>query len=832
MRLRRSESGEYLVDSLERVATRLEPERTHDPHEDAELLAEEARARRGLRAEARTTVVLAREERRTRIVVALCAALFALEAGGSLSLLAVQVPGVGAAAVNSAAKGVVFAVVCGLVAADVPRFGRLLTLVVLGELALVVGLLVPLAAGDRLLPREAGASDAATLLGWAWLLLSLAIAAALALAQRVAGRSRYGLAYLSSLEFETLEALAEVAVELATLDGEEVARNVDDYLANIRSDRAPTRARQTREGKDHRGGGRRSSSPEKASVRTALILLGLRPLLSLKPPFPLLSPSDRLQLLHRLEGVSDGPSSRRFGALVARVARQLVYLGFYGDARTYPLVGYAPPKLKLGGEGARADSRERVARIPPPSVSADAIQTEVAIVGSGAAASVMAYELASQGRQVLLLERGRQVEPDELGADELYRRATLYADGGLPSIVNPRFAAVAASCVGGNTNLSTGPLIAPPAPTLKRWAEMRAAPELELVEQGVRKVSELLASQRVPESVTELRQNRLAHVLGTEAQLLFPAGENQLMNWSTLQTLLARAQQRFGEQFVVLSECRAEEIHLRDRRAQAVRSRLGDGRRLHIYADQVIVAAGAPESSALLQRSGVNGPVGHGLSFYLGSRVVGDFPLPVRSGESGSTSWTVDARLPGEGLVLRSEETSPAVDALLTPAPVGEHRRTMLRHPHLAAVSALIGTRATGRVGKSFFGRPALHFTLAEEDARRLRAGVRLAARALLAAGAQRVIPATTRYMEHRSEDDLERFEWERGPELAITTAYPLGGNPLNADPGKGVVDPSLRVHGHENIFVCDASVLPTSLPVEPQLTVMALAYVAAQSLR
>jgi choline dehydrogenase-like flavoprotein len=38
------------------------------------------------------------------------------------------------------------------------------------------------------------------------------------------------------------------------------------------------------------------------------------------------------------------------------------------------------------------------------------------------------------------------------------------------------------------------------------------------------------------------------------------------------------------------------------------------------------------------------------------------------------------------------------------------------------------------------------------------------------------------------------------------------------------VVDSNLKTQGLENLFVCDASVFPTSLGVNPQLTVMALA--------
>jgi choline dehydrogenase-like flavoprotein len=46
----------------------------------------------------------------------------------------------------------------------------------------------------------------------------------------------------------------------------------------------------------------------------------------------------------------------------------------------------------------------------------------------------------------------------------------------------------------------------------------------------------------------------------------------------------------------------------------------------------------------------------------------------------------------------------------------------------------------------------------------------------------------------------------------------------MGADPATSVVDPDGRVWGWENLYVADASVFPTSLGVNPQVTTMAVA--------
>ena len=70
--------------------------------------------------------------------------------------------------------------------------------------------------------------------------------------------------------------------------------------------------------------------------------------------------------------------------------------------------------------------------------------------------------------------------------------------------------------------------------------------------------------------------------------------------------------------------------------------------------------------------------------------------------------------------------------------------------------------------------------------------------------------------------DDLERAVRDPG-DLLMTSAHPQGGNALG-----DVVDEDFRVRGFKNLYLCDASVFPTSVHVNPQLTVMGLAEYAA----
>jgi choline dehydrogenase-like flavoprotein len=102
----------------------------------------------------------------------------------------------------------------------------------------------------------------------------------------------------------------------------------------------------------------------------------------------------------------------------------------------------------------------------------------------------------------------------------------------------------------------------------------------------------------------------------------------------------------------------------------------------------------------------------------------------------------------------------------------------------------------------------------------------------MLEAGADCVMPATFAYREFADAAQLELLDVGKlvrdASDISVNTAHPQGGNAINEDRREGVVDPSLRVHGFDNLHVCDASVFPTSVTVNPQLTVMTLAHYAS----
>ena len=94
------------------------------------------------------------------------------------------------------------------------------------------------------------------------------------------------------------------------------------------------------------------------------------------------------------------------------------------------------------------------------------------------------------------------------------------------------------------------------------------------------------------------------------------------------------------------------------------------------------------------------------------------------------------------------------------------------------------------------------------------------------------------RYAEHRQLTRTLRGQLLRLGYLPVTRAIPLSGTAhacgtlvAGNDPDDSVVDAEGRVHGLENVYVVDGSVLPRSSRVNPALTIYAWALRVASRL-
>jgi choline dehydrogenase-like flavoprotein len=465
---------------------------------------------------------------------------------------------------------------------------------------------------------------------------------------------------------------------------------------------------------------------------------------------------------------------------------------------------------------------------------------DVCVIGSGAGGSVVACRAAQAGLSVLVVERGPYARPSQMNDSEIEMIPLLYKDGGLQMNTGMDMFILQGTCVGGSTTLSNMVMMRAPQDVLSSWNRFGAEIDLESLSCSYETIEREIGVTEADATHTSGSTRRFiegARSLGLSPQRMRKAlgdcrgcGNCNIgcafdTKRSALATYVPWAEERGAR---VLAETEVDRIETRGRRAVAVHVRAGRGREpQRIVAKQIVVAAGAINSSALLLKSGLRKNVGTRVSFNAGSMMVAEFDEPLDGYDADQMTWF----LPGDGFIIEPTHNPLMSAALTTPGWLEEHATLMRRQRHLAYAGSLISTGPTGSVVHSpFWGYEETRFRPGPAEVDKVTRGLKLISEIFFAAGARRLILPTHRFRAIRSPKEIAEIDEHvvSTRKFSFGSAHPQGGNPMSGDRRKGVVDANFAVHGLDNLFVCDASIFPSSVTVNPISTVMAIADYAA----
>jgi choline dehydrogenase-like flavoprotein len=231
-------------------------------------------------------------------------------------------------------------------------------------------------------------------------------------------------------------------------------------------------------------------------------------------------------------------------------------------------------------------------------------------------------------------------------------------------------------------------------------------------------------------------------------------------------------------------------------------------------------------------KSGIKHNVGTRFSFNAGLPIFALFPEPINAFEGVQMAAYIDTN----DYLIESLFYPPMAFAAPLPGWFETHFERMRAYNRTASAGVLIGTEANGRVKRSGWQRKLfgpVDYRMTPNDLQKIKRGIAKTTELYFAAGAEQVFPATFIPCEMSAAAFAGRPEkiWAfiderlRQPDdLTLGSAHPQGGNPMSDNPSMGVIDSQFRVHGTDNIYVCDASVFPTTIRINPQLTIMAMA--------
>ncbi len=114
-----------------------------------------------------------------------------------------------------------------------------------------------------------------------------------------------------------------------------------------------------------------------------------------------------------------------------------------------------------------------------------------------------------------------------------------------------------------------------------------------------------------------------------------------------------------------------------------------------------------------------------------------------------------------------------------------------------------------------------LNYKLSNEDFQYLRFGLLRLSEILFASGSKQNFLVSKDGFSYKTYEQLELFLNNRAlKNLDLMTIHLMGGNSFNID---GICNEFGEVRGYNNLYIQDASLIPTSLGVNPQGTIMAL---------
>ena len=565
--------------------------------------------------------------------------------------------------------------------------------------------------------------------------------------------------------------------------------------------------------------------------------------------FAALGAEARRELLVEIENAAQGSSlghqaRRRMLLLLGGPLRAVHFARpSYLNAIGHRALGVAPPP--------EAPPRwfQRVISAETLSAETD-VHAEVVIVGTGAGGAVLAAELAQRGIAVALIEEGPFLRRHDFFGDPNHRMATAWRDGGMHfSLGNPVNIPLG-KVVGGTTTINSGTCFATPDHVLREWRDELGFPDEFLPGTYHRHSMRVLDHLQVAPGEAKVL-GRIADVIGRGADAMglahgplprnapgctgigecifgCPEGAKQ----STDVSFIPRALAAGAELYCGLPVTR---ILMRGPRAVAGVARGADAhgvqKTLRIFADRIVLAAGTIGTPSLLEDNGFRLPwIGKNLSVHPAMGVIARCHQDLAPWDAIPQGYALHA-LEEDEIRYEGYYLPPSFLGGLFPWTGPELTRWMDDFARLGQFGFMVRDRGDGWVKKGPDGRPVVGYFLSQRSAERLQKGAALRAEVFFHAGASEVYVGIGPKQVLQGMDDAKDFakaKIGRG-EFNLLGAHPLGTCRMGASAESAVVDFEHKVFGTENLYVVDGSVIPTSLGVNPMVTIMSFALRAAE---
>jgi len=255
---------------------------------------------------------------------------------------------------------------------------------------------------------------------------------------------------------------------------------------------------------------------------------------------------------------------------------------------------------------------------------------------------------------------------------------------------------------------------------------------------------------------------------------------------------------------------------------------------LTVRARAVVVACGAIMTPLLLQQQGLgdsSGQLGKNLSIHPAAGALAEFDEQIMPWNGIPQGYSIE-ELHEEGILFEGAMVPLEMTMSMTQLIGPELVRLAESFDHVASFGFMVEDTSRGAVS-SVAGQPVIRYWLGDKDVAHIKRGMDVLAQVFFAAGARRIHTPINGFDVLESPADLEalRRARVRAWDLDLSAYHPLGTARMGSDPASSVIGPDHQVHDTAGLYVVDGAAVPSSIGVNPQITIMALATRAAEKI-